>query len=112
MDVTIISDNQNALLNRRELKFKVVFSGATPSRKTIHAKIAAMMNVSKDVLVLDSFANKFGTSEFIGTARIYQDKADLTAIEPPHLMARGKVMEEEVKEDAEDAPSSDAAEAQ
>lgn len=48
MEITITSDKENVLLNRREVGFDIVFNGATPSRKMVHAKLAAMLNTPKD----------------------------------------------------------------
>jgi small subunit ribosomal protein S24e len=111
MEITITSDKQNALLNRKELGFKVAFSGATPSRKMIHAKIAAMVNASKDLVVLDSLQNRFGIMQITGEARVYESKKELDTIELDYLIKRGMSAEEESEADAQDAPSDDAAEA-
>jgi small subunit ribosomal protein S24e len=109
MEISIISDTQNELLSRRELEFSIIYTGATPARKQVHAKLAAIMNVGKDQVVLDSMKTKFGITVLNGSARIYQNKDDLVKLERAYLMARGGVAEEVFG--AQDAPSEDAAEA-
>jgi len=90
MEISITSDKQNELLSRRELEFTLNYTGATPSRKLVQAKIAAMMNAT-------------------GSARVYQNKEDLVKLERGYLMARGGIADEVFG--AQDAPSEDAAEA-
>jgi len=111
MEITITSDIENVLLNRRELVFGIVFNGATPSRKMVHAKLAAMLNAPKDHLVIGSFHNRFGITQITGDARVYTSADELKKIEPKHLLKRGMSEEEQNTADAQDAPSGDAAEA-
>ncbi|WP_319539789.1 30S ribosomal protein S24e [uncultured Methanospirillum sp.] len=109
MEISITSDKQNELLSRRELEFTLNYTGATPSRKLVQAKLAAMMNAGKDQVVLDSMKCRFGISVLRGSARVYQNKDDLVKLERGYLMTRGGVAEEVFG--AQDAPSEDAAEA-
>jgi len=111
MEVTITSDTENVLLNRRELQFSIAFNGATPSRKMVHAKLAAMLNAQKDQVVIGSLNNRFGLTQISGDARVYSSSEELKKIEPEYLLKRGAVEEEETSEEAQDAPSDDAAEA-
>ncbi|HWQ63155.1 MAG TPA: 30S ribosomal protein S24e [Methanospirillum sp.] len=109
MEILITSDKQNELLSRREVAFTLNFNGATPSRKLVQAKLAAMVNAGKDQVVLDSMKSRFGISVLTGSARVYQNKEDLVKLERGYLMTRGGVAEEVFG--AQDAPSEDAAEA-
>ncbi|NLV27514.1 MAG: 30S ribosomal protein S24e [Methanomicrobiales archaeon] len=111
MEISITSDVENALLNRRELVFTIVFNGPTPSRKMVHAKLAAMINAPKDQLIIGSFQNRFGMMQISGDARVYSSAEDLKKIEHEYLVKRGLSGEEETSEDAQDAPSEGAAEA-
>lgn len=116
MEIMIISQTENALLNRREIEFNITFTGATPSRKVVHAKLAAMLNAPKDQLVIGSLNGRFGLTEISGDARVYDSAEYLKKIEPEHLQKRGMTEEAEKEEeasnaDAQDAPSGDAAEA-
>jgi small subunit ribosomal protein S24e len=109
MEILITSDKQNELLSRREVAFTLNYNGATPSRKLVQAKLAAMVNAGKDQVVLDSMKSRFGISVLTGSARVYQNKEDLVKLERGYLMTRGGVAEEVFG--AQDAPSDDAAEA-
>lgn len=109
MEILITSDKKNELLSRREVEFTITYNGATPTRKMVQAKIAAMVNAGKDQVVLDTMKSRFGISILKGSARIYEKSEDLRKIERSYLMARGGVAEEVFG--AQDAPSEDAAEA-
>lgn len=111
MEINITSDIQNALLNRRELVFTIAFTGATPSRKMVHAKLAAMINAPRNQLVIGSLKNRFGITQISGDARVYTTPEDLKKIEQAYLIKRGMDGEEDTNADAQDAPSGDAAEA-
>ena len=82
MEILITSDKQNELLSRREVAFTLNYNGATPSRKLVQAKLAAMVNAGKDQVVLDSMKSRFGISVLTGSARVYQNKEDLVKLEP------------------------------
>jgi small subunit ribosomal protein S24e len=111
MEITITSQNENVLLNRKEIRFTIRFTGATPSRKMVHAKLAAMLNTPKDQLVIGTLKNRFGVSEVQGDARVYTSAELLKKIEHEYLVKRGMTGEEDGSTDAQDAPSADAAEA-
>ncbi len=109
MEISITSDKQNELLSRRELEFTITYTGATPSRKMVHAKLAASVNAGREQVVLDSMKSRFGLSVLKGSARVYQSREDLERLEHDYLMTRGGVADEVFG--ARDAPSEDAAEA-
>jgi len=106
MEITITSETPNVLLNRKELKFTIKYTGTTPSRKEVHAKLAAMLNSPKEQLVIGTLCNKFGMTFITGDARAYESKESLNKVEAEYIIKRGMT-----GEDAEDAPSGDAAEA-
>ena len=114
MEITITSQTENVLLNRKEIGFNITLTGATPSRKLVHEKLAAMLNKPKNQLVVGSLKGRFGLTEVTGDARVYDSAEYLKKIEPEHLQKRGMTEGEETEEgsaDAQDAPSGDAAEA-
>ncbi|MCL2460592.1 MAG: 30S ribosomal protein S24e [Euryarchaeota archaeon] len=98
MDIKITKDNQNLLLARREVEFTVTHDGATPTRVHVLGKIAAMLNVNTDQVVLDPFRTEFGISRLKGEARVYETKEARDKLEPEYLMKRG------MREEAQDAP--------
>jgi small subunit ribosomal protein S24e len=111
MEITITSESPNVLLNRKELKFSIKYTGTTPSRKEVHAKLAAMLNSPKEQLVIGTLCNKFGMTFITGDARAYDSREALKKVEAGYILKRGMNGEEETGADAQDAPSGDAAEA-
>jgi len=105
MDIKITKDNQNLLLARREVEFTVTHNGATPTRMHVLGKLAAMLNVNTNQVVLDSFRTEFGISRLKGGARVYDTQEARDKLEPAYLIKRG------MREEAKDAPSEDTAEA-
>lgn len=104
MDVKIIEDNKNVLLNRRELNFEVTFEGPTPARMDVKNKMAALLNVPLELVVVQRMKNEFGRQKLSGYAKIYEDAARMKQIEEDHILERNKLPEapEEKAEAAEE----------
>ena len=81
MDIDICSKNENKLLGRTEVEFKVKGSKATPSRKDLRGKLAALLNSKEQQVVVDSVKQEFGSGEIAGTARIYNEEEKLKMLD-------------------------------
>ncbi len=105
MDIKIIEDKNNVLLNRRELNFEVNFEGPTPARMDVKNKMAALLNVPLELVVIQRMKNDFGRQKLSGYAKIYEDVARMNKIEKAHILERNKLPEapEENTEAAEPA---------
>lgn len=93
MDISFTRDEKNELLNRREIGISVTFDGATPSRRDILGKVAALLDVSPDCVVLDSLGTQFGSMEAVAQVRVYEDAETRNRIERPYLVQRGMAPE-------------------
>jgi small subunit ribosomal protein S24e len=100
MDINITEDKNNALLNRRELKFDATFEGSTPSRIDVKSKIAAMLNVPLELVILQKFENSYGMSAANGYAKIYEDADRMKIVEKEYVLKRNALPEAEVVEEA------------
>jgi small subunit ribosomal protein S24e len=69
MDVKIIEDKNNVLLKRRELKFEVTFEGPTPTRMDVKNKMAALLNVPLELVVVQRMKNDSEDSWSMDTQR-------------------------------------------
>jgi len=103
MDVKIIEDKNNALLKRRELKFEVTFEGPTPTRMDVKNKMAALLNVPLELVVVQRMKNDFGRQLVNGYAKIYEDVARMKQVEEDHILERNKLPEAPAEEQAEAA---------
>jgi small subunit ribosomal protein S24e len=103
MDVEIISRKENKILNRQEVGFLVKGAGATPSRKELREKIAALLNADEKTIIVDVLKTSYGSTELKGIARIYKNKKDLERLELSYVIARN--FPEEKKTTATTAPN-------
>jgi len=95
MDINIIEDKNNALLNRREVNFVVTFEGPTPPRNDVRNKLAAMLNVPLELLLVQTMKNEFGKQEAPGYAKIYEDAARMKEVEREYVIGRNELPAEE-----------------
>lgn len=101
MDIKIIEDKNNVLLKRREVKFEVTFDGATPTRIDVKNKIAALLNVSLDLVVVQKMNNEFGRQLSKGYVKIYETLDRMQQIEKSHIVERNKQPEVETVEETQ-----------
>jgi len=98
LDIEIIEDKENALLDRREVKFSVRFVGPTPERKVIKEALRAQLGVDPKLVVVGKLEQPYGSQTAKGEARIYKDEAG-KAVEHEYFLNRE--VEEEKKVPAE-----------
>lgn len=100
MEIQILKDKNNVLLNRRELDFVVKYEGSTPSRIDVRNKLAALLNVPLELLVIQRFATEYGIQEARGYAKLYSDIQRMKQIENEYILKRnpGKASEETEEE--------------
>lgn len=102
MDVEIIEKKENPLLERTEVRFKVSFEGATPSRKQVRDKLIALLNSDRNLTVLDSVETNYGSQVAVGYIKVYANEKAMST-EPQYILERNKkadVVEEKAKEEA------------
>lgn len=103
MEVVVIEDRENKVLERREVLVRITFNGATQKRSEIRDRLIAILNSSKDTLILDSVKTEFGAKEATAEVRIYQSKDKAFKTEPRHIL-RKNFPDEVKKEPKKEAP--------
>ncbi|MHA1784403.1 MAG: 30S ribosomal protein S24e [Candidatus Helarchaeota archaeon] len=96
--INIISENENKLLNRREIEFEITHpTSSTPKRLEIKKKISAQLNKEEELTIITKLETKYGIGLTIGNARIYNSMSDIQRIEPEYIIKRNspKVEKEE-----------------
>lgn len=88
MDIQVIEAKNNAVLNRREVVFKVIHDESTPSRKSVVERLAATLNSKVGLVYVDSLKTEFGKRETIGYAKIYETAERAKEIERAHIIER------------------------
>ncbi|SRR6056297_1362963 len=102
MDINITNDKNNALFNRRELNLTVAFDGATPSRNDIKAKVAALLNVPLELVIVQKMENDFGQQEAAGYVKVYETVDRMKQVEKDYVLERNKIPEPEEEEATEE----------
>jgi small subunit ribosomal protein S24e len=100
MDLQIISQKENPLLKRKEVRFTVVHTkGKTPERLDVKRALASQLQVSDKVVFVKKMKTMTGTNTAIGEANAYESEAQAKLIEPAYIMKRN-IPAEKPKEEA------------
>ncbi|MHC1627070.1 MAG: 30S ribosomal protein S24e [Methanoculleaceae archaeon] len=94
MEISFIKDEMNELLDRREIEIEITYDDATPSRQEVIGKVASLLDVKPECLVLDSIRTRFGSKEAVAEVRVYEDEETRNRIECDYLLRRGMKKEE------------------
>lgn len=54
MEIEILNEKENPLLNRKEIKFRILYEGATPSIKEVRKKLISVLNSKDKLTIVDS----------------------------------------------------------
>lgn len=113
MEITIIEEKDNKIFKRNEVRFFVEYEGeATPKILDIKAKLVALLNTKKDLIVVDNVQPQYGEPKACGYAKIYATPADLKYIETEAVISKNAESKESVEEESveEEAAEEEAAE--
>jgi len=72
MEIDIISEEENPMLHRRDVRFEVVHEDATPSRLPVRDSLAAKLNKDAAEVVIHTVDTKYGMRKSIGYAKVYE----------------------------------------
>lgn len=102
MDVEVVEDKENPLLKRREVRIKVSYEGATPSRQEVRGKVAALLSSDKELTILDKLEPEYGKQMAAGYVKVYADREALR-VEPQYVIDRNTKVEEKKGEQPAEA---------
>lgn len=94
MKLEIQGKKENPLIGRQEISFSVTETKATPSRKELREAIAAQTNSKEKNIIVDVLDTRFGTTDFKGEARVYENEEQLKKIELKPIVVRNFGKEE------------------
>jgi ribosomal protein S24E len=86
--MSILSDEENKTLNRREIEFAVVQEASTESREEIKIELCKKLNLNPDCTVISTIHQEFGMRRSRGTAHSYKSKEEMGKTEPKYLIDR------------------------
>ena len=101
MDIEIVSEEENPMLHRRDVRFEVVHDEASPSRLSVRDSLAAKLNKDAEEVVVHSIDTKYGMRKSMGYAKVYDSPADAADVEQEYMLERNKIGEEDGDADEE-----------
>ncbi|MDD1774258.1 MAG: 30S ribosomal protein S24e [Methanobacterium sp.] len=100
MEINITQKTENPLLNRTEIEFECTYQGeSTPKILEVKSRLVAVLDVDKNLLVVDKLKPQFGEGKALGYAKLYDSAESLSSIERKHVLEKNQ---EAVKEEAEE----------
>jgi len=104
MDVDIISEEENPMLHRTDIRFETTtHEEATPSVcLSVRDSLAAKLDKASEEVVVHELDTKFGMRKTIGYAKVYDTAEDALDVEQEYMLERNKIGGE-VEADAEEA---------
>ncbi|UCE13617.1 MAG: 30S ribosomal protein S24e [Candidatus Heimdallarchaeota archaeon] len=98
METTIIEEKYNPLIGRKEVNVLLTHLGeVTPTREAVRSRIAALLNMEVDCVVIQSIHGHFGEPKSRVTVHCYDNSNDVHVYEPKYRLKRNKIIEEESK---------------
>jgi small subunit ribosomal protein S24e len=98
MEININKKVENPVLDRTEIDFDCLYQGeATPKVLDVKNRLVAILNVDKNLLVIDKLNPMFGEGKAKGYAKLYSSDKSLTEIERKHVLEKNQKPEKEAK---------------
>jgi len=89
MEIKILSQNDNPLLKRKEIRFDVAHvASATPTRLEIRRAVADALKANVDLLFVKKFETRPGMHTAAGVANLYDSADQAKLIEPEYIIKR------------------------
>jgi ribosomal protein S24E len=95
MKLKILSKEQNPLMKRKEVTFRVdhAQTGGTPTRLEIREQLANLLKMDIELVYVNKLETKTGTMVALGEANAYDSVEQAKLVEPNHIIARNTTPE-------------------
>ena len=103
MEIDIISEDDNPMQHRIDVRFEIAHEEATPSRLSVRDSLAAKLNKESDEVVVHDLDTKFGMRKTVGYAKVYESPDFARDIEQDHMLDRNKIEADDADAEAEEA---------
>ena len=100
MDVDIISEEENPMLHRTDIRFETTHEEATPSRLSVRDSLAAKLDKGSEEVVVHELNTKFGMRKTVGYAKVYESPAHALDVEQDYMLERNKIGADDGAEEA------------
>ena len=91
MDVDIISEEENPMLHRTDIRFETTHEEATPSRLSVRDSLAAKLDKDSEEVIVHELDTKFGMRKTVGYAKVYDSPEYARDVEQNHMLDRNKI---------------------
>ncbi|PSP39379.1 30S ribosomal protein S24e [Halobacteriales archaeon SW_8_65_20] len=98
MEIDVISEDENPMLHRTDVRFEVTHEEASPSRLSVRDSLAATLNKDADEVVVHALDTKYGMRTTVGYAKVYESSAVATEVEQEYMLDRNKIEDDEEAE--------------
>jgi small subunit ribosomal protein S24e len=100
MEINITQKTKNPLLNRTEIEFECTYQGeSTPKILEVKSRLVAVLDVDKNLLVVDKLKPQFGEGKALGYAKLYDSAENLSSIERKHVLEKNQEASKEADEE-------------
>jgi small subunit ribosomal protein S24e len=98
LKVDVVSKNENKLMDRTEVRFKVDHVGeATPNRDAVRTALSSALGVAKDRVVVAEMESEYGKGASDGYAKVYGSVDAAKKREKNHLLVRNGLAQKKEK---------------
>ncbi len=101
MQIEVTEEKTNTVLDRKELKVKVLHPAGTPSRVEVKDAVAAQFKVSPELVIVDNMKTAFGKKETAAYIKIYTSAETVREVEREHILKRNEPQASESTEGGE-----------
>jgi small subunit ribosomal protein S24e len=91
MEIEVISEDENPMLHRTDVRFEITHEDASPSRLSVRDSLAAKLNKDSDEVVVHTLDTKFGMRKTVGYAKVYESPEFARDVEQDYMLDRNKI---------------------
>ena len=95
MEITILEEEENPMLHRTDVRFRVSHAEETPDRLGVRDSLAARLGKDADEVVIRKLDTKFGMRKTFGEAKVYESAAHAEDVEQDYVLERNAIGTEE-----------------
>lgn len=110
MDIQILSKDDRPLLKRTEVRARIAFTGATPSRKEVIAAVSKATNAKRELVVVNSIDTTYGDQSAVVHAFTYHDRKSLELLERSRVIEKHTFEEKKAEQADGEKPAAPAKE--
>lgn len=102
MNIKIVSEFDNKLFNRKEIKFSIENGEAqTPRKSDVKTELCKKLSLNPDNMVIVKINQEFGSRSLNGHANYYNKKELINKFEPSYILNRKNISEKSSDEKPE-----------